>query len=273
MSDPVGVTESTAMRSRHPRRNPVVPPQHGAWAFLALPVVLGMSAADWTPLWLVVAAAWVAAYPLSWALSGLAAGPRPERFRRPAMIWGAVFVPPAVLALWSQPWLWATALVFVPLFGVNLAFARSRRERALANDLVLIAECTLLVPIIVGTSSGAGWAVPLDDMLTREVGVLAAVCALTLAGSTLHVKSLIRERRDPRYAVASRWFALATLGLSVVVAALGPVAGVAWLVPAFGLLAARAFWVPTRSWRPGRIGMVELGCFVVVAAAAAAAGM
>ena len=268
MSDPGPVTESTSVLPRRARRDPIVPPQHGAWAFLALPVALGVSAADWTPLWLVVAGAWVAAYPLSWAVSGLASGPRPQRFRRPAAIWASVFVPLAGLALWSQPWLWTTAVVFVPLFGVNLGFARARRERALANDLVLIAECSLLVPIVVGTSYGAGWSVPLDHMLTREVGLLAAVCALTLVGSTLHVKSLIRERRDPRYAVASRWFALAGFGLALVVAVLEPVAGVARFVPAFGLLVARAFWVPTRSWRPGRIGLVELGCFVIVAAAA-----
>lgn len=270
MLDPRGVTESTAVRPRRPRRDPVVPPQHGAWAFLALPVALGMSAADWTPVWLVVAAGWVAAYPLSWALSGLVSGPRRERFRRPAVIWGSAFVPLAAVALWSRPWLWVAALVFVPLFAVNLGFARSRHERALANDLVLIAECSLVVPIIVGTSYGDGWAVPLDDMLTREVGVLASVCVLTLVGSTLHVKSLIRERRDPRYAIASRWFALACLGLALIGAALEPVTGVGWFVPAFGLLAARAFWVPTRSWRPGRIGLVELGCFVAVAAAAVA---
>jgi hypothetical protein len=86
----------------------------------------------------------------------------------------------------------------------------------------------------------------------------------------LHVKSLLRERRDPRFARASRIFAVACLIAS-------PALAIAWglpsgwlLVAPFALLAARAF----KDWsgmRPGAIGMVELAAFVVVGLAVAGA--
>ncbi|MFN8170665.1 MAG: YwiC-like family protein [Candidatus Nanopelagicales bacterium] len=39
-----------------------MPPQHGAWAFLGLPVV-GEPRTHWTPLLLALALTWVGAYP------------------------------------------------------------------------------------------------------------------------------------------------------------------------------------------------------------------
>lgn len=258
------------------RRDPLVPPQHGAWAFLGLPVALGTTAAAWSPVWPVVAAAWVAAYPLSWAVSGLIGGPRRERFARPAILWGSLFVPLALVSLWLRPWLWVAAVVYAALFAVNLAFARARRERALANDLVLVAECSLAVPVVVGVAvsdSGSGssaWP-PWEAMLTGHVAVLVLVCALTLVGSTLHVKSLIRERSDARYAVASQVFALACVPVVALALAWWQRDLGFWLVVPFVVLSERARLVPGRAWRPGRIGLVELACFVLVALAAAVA--
>ena len=60
-----------------------VHPQHGAWAFLALPLVLGAVVTPWTPLLVALAVAWVAAYPMSYAAFGLVRAKRPRRFRAP----------------------------------------------------------------------------------------------------------------------------------------------------------------------------------------------
>ncbi len=48
-----------------------LPPQHGAWAFLGLPLALGLTQATWTPWLLVLAVAWIAAFPLSYAALAL----------------------------------------------------------------------------------------------------------------------------------------------------------------------------------------------------------
>jgi hypothetical protein len=246
----------------------VVPDQHGAWAFLLLPVVLGVAAGGWAPAVLALVVAWVAAYPFAWALTGLLAAPRPERFRRALVVWSLVAVPSAVVAAVLRPWLLFVGTAYLALFAVNLWFARQRRERALANDLVLVAECAVMVPVVAGVAAADGWVPPAAAMTATDVLVLALACGLTLVGSTLHVKSLIRERRDPRYARASRWYAVAS-----VAAVSTAVAGtdVDWpLVVPFVVLAVRAYLVRDPRLRPARIGLVELACLLVLAVCAVA---
>jgi hypothetical protein len=243
------------------------PPQHGAWAFLGLPVVLGAGESGWSWLLVPLTVAWVAAYPASWAVTGLVSARRTQRFRRPFAVWSALAAPPIVVLVVLRPWLVWVGVAYAVLFAVNLRYARAHDERALANDLVFIVECALVVPVTVAVVDGArGWSPP-TGVLTAEVGVLTAVCALTLLGSTLHVKSLIRERRNPVFLRASRAFALACVPVGA--AAAYPLDGrAAWLAVPFAALALRAFLVPGRTWRPGRIGMVELAGFLLVAGVA-----
>lgn len=263
-----GSGRQAPLAPRRSRVHGLFPPQHGAWAFLALPVVLGAVASGWSWLLVPLTVAWVAAYPLSWALTGLVTARRPRRFRRPALVWLALAAPPALLLVALRPWLVWVGLAYATLFAVNLRYARAHDERALVNDLVLIAECTLMVPLVVAVVGGdRGWLPDLDPVADARVAVLAVLCALTLVGSTLHVKSLIRERRNPRFLRASRAFALVCV--PVVAAAAYPLGAEAtWVALPFAALALRAFLVPGRSWRPGRIGMVELAGFVLVAGAA-----
>lgn len=254
-------------RAGRPRRQPIVPNQHGAWGFLALPVALGLAAGGWSAAVPALVVAWTAAYPLSWALTGTISAPRPERFRRALVVWSMVAVPAAVVAVVTVPWLLVVGVAFVALFGVNLWFARQRRERALANDLVFVVECSAMVPVVAAVAEGyGGWAVPVEAMTATSVLVLTAACALTLVGSTLHVKSLIRERRNPRYARASRAFALASLVVVGALVALTEVGAV--LVVPFVALAVRAYLVRDPRTRPARIGLVELACLVLLSLAA-----
>lgn len=246
-----------------------VPPQHGAWAFLALPLVLGVIVTPWTPLLLVLAVAWVAAYPLSYAALGLVRARRPQRFRTPFLVWSAVVLPAVVVLLVWRPWLLWVGLGYSVLFAVNLAYARRNNERALTNDVVFVVECSVMVPVTWAVGAGdQSWTAPALGSVPNEVWVLTAMSVLVLIGSTLHVKSLIRERRDPRYARASLVVATLSVPTSVALAAWWGWPWGAWLIAPFVALAVRAFLVPGRSLRPGAIGMIELGCFVLVAASA-----
>lgn len=266
-----GSTRGGASLPRRSRGHGLFPPQHGAWAFLALPVVLGAAATGWSWLLVPLTVAWVAAYPLSWAVTGLLTARRPQRFRRPALVWLGLALPPAVLLVALRPWLVWVGLAYAGLFAVNLRYARARDERALANDLVLILECTLMVPLVVAlVRGGRGWLPDLDPVADARVAVLAALCALTLAASTLHVKSLIRERRNERFLRASRTYAVACIPLVAATAYVLDDPGDVLLAVPFALLAVRTFVMPGRSWRPARIGMVELAAFVLVAATAVA---
>lgn len=249
-----------------------VPPQHGAWAFLALPLVLGFVVTPWTPLLLVLAIAWVAAYPLSYAALGLVRAKRPQRFRAPFLVWSAVVLPAVVVLLVWRPWLLWVGLGYAVLFAVNVAYARRNNERALTNDVVFVIECSAMVAVAWAVGVGnRSWTPPNVGAVPDDVWVLVAICALVLLGSTLHVKSLIRERRDPRYARASLLVASLSVPTAVALAIGWGWPSGAWLIAPFVALAIRAFAVPGRSMRPGAIGMIELACFLLVAASAALA--
>jgi hypothetical protein len=249
------------------RRPPVLPHQHGAWGFLALPVALAVTRTGVHPLLVPATVAWVAAYPLSWALTGRLSARRPERFDRALLVWAPVVLVAGAPLLWWRPWLVWVVAMYAALWLVNLRFARARRERSLANDLVLVAECTLAVPVFAGIAHGGGWRPPWTVLDGRSV-LLVTACAVALVGSVLHVKSLIRERADPRYGHASRAFAVAGAMLVLVVVAWsgGPV----WAVLPFAALVVRSWFVPA-GWRPARVGMLELAGLALVVLAFAAA--
>lgn len=261
-------TSAVTASGRRPRPiGSLFPEQHGAWAFLVLPLVLGALVSPWTPLLLLLALAWVAAYPMSWAASGLVRARRAQRFRRPFVLWLALAAPPALLLLVARPWLvWVGALYLVAL-AVNLRYASRNRERALGNDLVLVAECALMVPVVRALAVGEQtWLPPFEELATTRLAVVTALCVLVLLGSTLHVKSLIRERRDPRFARASRAFAVASVPAALALGAVWGLPAGLWLVPAFVPLAIRSFVVGRRPMRPARIGLIELAGFLLVVA-------
>lgn len=257
---------SAAVRTGGPKRRPrpLVPPQHGAWGFLGLPLVLAAAYVGWSFDLLLLSIAWVTAYPASWAVGGLITARRPARFRQAAALWTSLCAAAGIPLLSRQPWLAWVLLAYLGMFAVNLYLARGGRERSMTNDLVLIVECVLLVPVAAGVAGGGeDLAATLDRMTSAEVLVIAVVCALTLIGSTLHVKSLIRERRNPLYTRMSRAFAVAS---APAVAGVATVAGEPWwLALPFVVLAGRAIWLHNPTWRPARIGMIELGGLVLVA--------
>ena len=243
-----------------------LPPQHGAWAFLGLPLVLGAIVAPGTPLLLVLALAWVAVYPLSYAALGLVRAKRPQRFRRPFVVWLAVVLPAVLVLVVARPWLVWVGLGYMAVFTVNLRYAKHNDERAIGNGLVFAAECAAMVAVTWSVGAGErSWTPPALGTVPDRVWVLTVVCGLVLVGSTLHVKSLVRERRDPRFARASRVVAVASVPASVALAAWWGWPGGAWLVVPFVVIALRAFLVGRRPLRPGAIGMIELGGFVLVA--------
>jgi hypothetical protein len=106
--------------------------------------------------------------------------------------------------LLAHPWLVWVIAGYGALFAITLQQARNRHERSMTNNLVLIVECSLLVPVVAGVvGDEQGISVPVDAMTAAPVVAATAAVLLPLAGSTLHVKSLIRERNNPAYARAS----------------------------------------------------------------------
>jgi hypothetical protein len=254
-----------------------VPPQHGAWAFLALPVAVAVTVSPWTPLLLLLATAWVCAYPASYFVLALVRDrtsrhPDAGRFARPLAIWSIPALAAGVLLLVVRPWLGWVALGYAALFAVNIAFARRRDERALVNDAVFVVECAAMVPVTWAVAAGGTTLAPPPlASVPAHVWVLTVAVALLLSGSTLHVKSLIRERADPRFARASRVVAWVSLLAAVGLAAWwGLPSGLLLVVP-FAWFVLRSMLLADPSSRPARLGMVELVGFVLLVVASAVA--
>jgi hypothetical protein len=236
-----------------------------------------MTVSPWTPLLLLLAIAWVCAYPASYFVLAVVRDrssrqPDAGRFARPLAIWWTPALAAGIPLLILRPWLVWVALGFGALFSVNIAFARRRDERALANDAVFVVECAAMVPVTWAVAAGGGTLTPPPlETVPAHVWVLTVAVALLLSGSTLHVKSLIRERADTRFARASRVLAWSSLLASVGLAAWWGLPGGLLLVAPFGWFALRSLLLADPTSRPARIGMIELVGFVLLVVAAAVA--
>ena len=162
--------------------------------------------------------------------------------------------PPASCCWWPGRG-WSGSPSATPaLFAVNIAFARRRDERALVNDAVFVVECAAMVPVTWAVAAGGTTLAPPPlASVPAHVWVLTVAVALLLSGSTLHVKSLIRERADPRFARASRVVrvglpARGSLGLA---AWWGLPSGLLLVVP-FAWFALRSMLLADPSSRPAR---------------------
>lgn len=249
----------------------MVPPQHGAWAFLGLPLGAGVAVSPWTPLLLALAVTWIAAYPVSYFVlalvkDGASRHPNPARFRVPLAAWSVLAVPTSVLLVVMRPWLVWVALAYLATFVVNIVFARRRDDRALLNDTVFFAQCTAMVPVTWAVAvGGRSWTPPSPSTAPTTLWVLTAAVALVLVGSTLHVKSLIRERDNPGFGRMSHLFAILSLVVSFALAYWWGLPEGLFLVLPFAFFAVRSQRMAGTAPKPSRIGIVELVGFLLLA--------
>lgn len=260
-----GPTSPQSQTTRRPKRKvSYFPPQHGGWAFLGLPIALGLIVAPWTWVLVTASVAAVAAFPLAHFITATIRYPNRGKYVRPLIVWSAVFAPFAVVTLAANPWLVFVGIGYAVIFALNVALATHGQERSMLNDTVFIVECVALIPVLwmIGVAQQSG-DVPAVSAIPGSVGVAVVVAFLAMVGSTLHVKSLIRERANPRY----RWYSLAwAVGSIAVVATMAAIVGVnAWaLALPFAFLAARSIALGTTPRKPGVLGMVELVGFILV---------
>ena len=223
------------------------PPQHGAWAFLIVPLLLTalLGATSW--LALVFAVTWICAYPTSyygsravfirirrgqWSRLAKAA-------RSAALPWLAVTIVGSAVLIVFRPVLILAGLVVLALWSVSVWLAWIGRERGITNDLVLVVIAAVAVPLM--------WLVG-HDTIELRIWVAAFACAVFFTGSVLHVKSLIREADDARWHVASIGYHFIAL---IVMSVISP-----WFILAFLPALARTLFMKP-GLRPGTIGGVE----------------
>jgi hypothetical protein len=208
----------------------------------------GASTAGWLLL-----AAWLCAYPVGYytgrALTARvrrgAWTARARRERTRAMPWLLLTAVLGLPLVASRPWLLVVAGALAGVWAAGLWVAARWGERSLANDLLLVGQAAVALPLTVAVVAGPD---AVSGDLASPTAQATLVVAAYLAGSVLHVKSLLREAGNASYRrVNVAWH----VGLVVVSGLLGGW----WLVgtlPALG----RAL-VLRPGLRPAAIGGVE----------------
>lgn len=211
---------------------------------LVSPVVVGVIAGgvSWVTVPLVLL--WFVGYFWFNAVSlWLKARRRPKYFP-PVRAYSIALVPLGLAVLALSPRLALFAPAFLPLVAFGLWMAARRKDRSLSSGLATVAAAAGFTYVVMAAAG------PLD---VRLATVLALGLFGYLAGTILYVKTMIRERNNPRYVVYSvGWHAAWT------VAAL--VAGLWWVALVYAALTVRAWWFHRLPLTPKQVGMREM-CF------------
>ena len=237
----------TAVAARARRGATWVPNQHGAWAMLTGPLLVGIAAggAAWVQLPLTLA--WFLGYFAFFAAGLWLKSGRKQRFGPPVLVYSLACVPAGVAVLVMDPSLVRWVPSFAPLLVIGLVLAAERKDRSLASGLATTAAASLMTAVAYDAGPGTDWA---------RAWLLTGVMALYYVGTLLYVKTMIRERGNRVYEIASvAWHAVAA-------AALVPVSW--WLAAVFALLTVRAYAAPRLRLTPKRVGLGELVLNVLV---------
>jgi hypothetical protein len=224
-----------------------VPNQHGAWAMLASPLLVGIVASGVSWVHVPLTAFWFAGYFAFFATSLWLKSRRRARYWPPVRAYGLIAGLLGLVTLALQPGLVIWAPLFVVPLAVGLWAASARRDRDLVSGVTTIVGSALMT--VVAYAAGPG------HDITRG-WLLALVQFLYFAGTVFYVKSAIRERRNPHF-----------LQLSVAAHAVASVITAVvswWLLMVFAALTVRAALVPRVGWSPKRIGMIEVVATVAV---------
>ena len=249
-------------------RRVVVPHEHGGWAFLAEPIVLGFAVAPSASApWIALAAiaAFLARQPLVLALSDRRRGhryPRTVTAERAFVLLalaGALAL--ALALLFAHGPLLAAVGLAVPLAAAALGLDLSRRSRELAAEL---AGALAMGGTAAAMAMAAGW------NLTSALGLWGAWAARAVS-SIAYVRARLRlERGEPAHEI---WVillhALTMIWIgALILAGLAPrLAGLAMILLAFraahGLSPSR---IPMKTWQLG-VSEIVLGLITVAAIA------
>lgn len=256
-------------RRRGAKASGWVPQQHGAWAMLIAPFVLGAGLqirdAGWSWHLLALFGAWMLGYFTFAAASLWLKSHRKARFVRPMVTYGVAAGVLGLLALLAVgPALLWWGVVYGPLTAVTLWLVAHKKERSTLSGLLTIAAAALMAvtaahPVPAGAlrpGAGSAW-------------WLAAIAFAYFFGTVPYVKTLVRERGHRSWVIGSVVYHAAATALAAV-AALGGLLSW-WWTGFFVLLTARALLVPAlgpmsgRTVSPKHAGFGEVGVTVLFA--------
>lgn len=240
-----------------------LPNQHGAWAMLIVPFVVGALTrhrADGLPMWWVpLAVMWLVGYCLFAQCVSWLKTPARRRggLRTPIITYLVVCVACGLVVLALDGAGLAIWLVgFAPLVAVAFALVRNHEERSVTSGMTTVAAACLMFYVV----RCGGWPVLNPGPHDAMTGVLLYGY---FAGTVFHVKSFIREKNNPAAARNSTLWHAAWLVAAAAVC--GPWLGLGspWWIVFFAVALARTMVMKRMQnngfpFRPGTLGVIEI---------------
>jgi len=183
-------------------RNPYIPNQHGAWAMLIIPFLLGTFAAKASIIHILLFIGWLLVYLLSFPFLQFIRTGKSKLYLRPIQVYGALFVVVGAALLILKPVLALIGLAYIPLFLINIYYAKLNQERSFVNDMVAVIQFCSMVYVTYWLGGGTDW------ILASE---LFLIVLLYFTGTVFYVKTMIREKKNKSFYVISVIFHIISL--------------------------------------------------------------
>ncbi|WP_245854692.1 YwiC-like family protein [Flavimobilis soli] len=253
---------ATRRRRRRPTRG-WVPDQHGAWAMLVVPLVVGVVASGGAWVHVPLALLWIVGYLAFFATGQWLRSRRKPRYLPPVRAYALACAPLGAVVALAEPRLLRWVPVFLPLLVVSLWCSHRRKDRSLVNDAVSVTAACLMLPVAydAGRAPTDGW---------PAVWLATALVLAYFVGTAFYVKTIIRERGNRTYLALSLAYHAAMVPLPLAAAAImgrmvpgtsgSPVATLDMgpLVALNALLLLRALAVPRTGATPKQVGVGEI---------------
>ena len=225
------------------KRNIVIPHEHGGWAMVSVPFIMGMMAGSPQWLHLLLFLAWLflylASYPL---LQAVKKRSNRGRFIKWGVIYAVIALICVVLPLYKYTELLFFAIPLVGLLLVNIWHAKQRSEREIVNDL-----CAIVIFSLGGAAAyllgGRGW--------DYTMIVVILFNFLYFTGTVFFVKSVFRKRGDKSWLMATRIYHVILLVIPWIV-------GIPWMMLSYTLALIRSFVYGGKQMRPMKVGIIEI---------------
>lgn len=217
---------------------PILSNQHGAFVMAIIPYFYGIFASHWIMPHLWLGLSWLFLYLFSYPFFSIFSKKNNRKYKKWATIYATLAIIFAIPLLISDFTILQFSLPILPLVFVQIHYAKQKDERNILNDLAGI-----LTFGIVGVAS--------FYLATHQYNIAILLHpALFFIATTFYIKSVARERKNPRYLILS-------IGLHFILAILYFFSNLPLLSLAYLLALARAIFVPKRKFNIKQIGLLE----------------
>ncbi|MFC0309229.1 YwiC-like family protein [Gallibacterium trehalosifermentans] len=215
--------------------------QHGAIVMALLPFCYGVLLSTPIVLHLSLLLAWFSLYLMTYPFLALFKGRNLAMYWRWTLVYGGISLLFALPAIWYNPTILYFLVAMLPFVLINIYYSKTKNERAFLNDFAAI--------IIFALAGMCAYYFP-QSQWDYHIIEVALYPSLFFIGTTLYVKSAMRERKNPKYYYVSCIFhflcVLFPLGLSNILLS------IAFLLPLI-----RAVVLPQQKLSVKQIGLIE----------------